>query len=148
MAGLNKVFLMGNLTRDPEIRYTSSGSPVTNFGLAVNRIYTTQSGERKEDACFVKIVVFGKQAETCSKYLSKGRLVLVQGRLQYHSWETEGKKRSMLEVIGEGIHFLPATSRAEDRKEKKEVKEVEEEIFLEEEDAQDKKDEKDEDIPF
>lgn len=143
MASLNKVFLMGNLTRDPEIRYTSSGDPVTSFGLAVNRVYTTQSGERKEDTCFVRVVVFGKQAETCSKYLSKGRLVLVQGRLQYRSWESEGKKRSTLDVIGEQVQFL--TTRGKAREKVGEIAEKgEEEIFLDEDEEEENKDE----VPF
>lgn len=144
MASLNKVFLMGNLTRAPEIRYTSSGSPVTSFGLAINRVYTNQSGERKEDTCFVRVVVFGKQAETCNTYLSKGRLVLVEGRLQYRSWESEGKKRSKLDVIGERVQFLPGTKGKVDKiKEEKE----EEEIFLDE-DEKEQPDKEDEQIPF
>ena len=106
MANLNKVFLMGNLTRDPELRYVPSGAPVATFGLAVNRRYVTQHGEKKDEVCFVRIVVFGKQAESCSQHLSKGRLVFIEGRLQYRSWEQDGQKRSMLDVIADRVQFL------------------------------------------
>ena len=106
MANLNKVFLMGNLTRDPELRYVPSGAPVATFGIAVNRRYVTQQGEKKDEVCFVRIVVFGKQAESCSQHLSKGRLVFIEGRLQYRSWEQDGQKRSMLDVIADRVQFL------------------------------------------
>ncbi len=106
MASLNKVFLMGNLTRDPELRYVPSGAPVATFGLAVNRRFVTQQGEKKDEVCFVRIVVFGKQAESCSQYLNKGRLVFIEGRLQYRSWEQEGQKRSSLDVIADRVQFL------------------------------------------
>ena len=107
MASLNKVLLIGNLTRDPELRYIPSGTAVANFGLAMNRVYTTQDGERKEDACFVDIVTWGKTAENCANYLTKGRPVFVEGRLQFRSWETEdGQKRSKLEVVAQRVQFL------------------------------------------
>ena len=106
MANLNKVFLMGNLTRNPELRYSPSGTAVTSFGMAMNRTYVTQSGERKEDTCFVRVVVFGKQAETCNQYLSKGGLVFIEGRLQYRSWESEGVKRNTLDVVADRVQFL------------------------------------------
>jgi len=106
MASLNKVILMGNLTRDPELRYIPSGAAVASFGLAVNRTYTTQSGEKKDEVCFVNIVVWGKQAENCSQYLSKGSLILVEGRLSYRAWEQEGQKRSTLEVRADRVQFL------------------------------------------
>jgi len=107
MASLNKVFLIGNLTRDPELRYIPSGTAVANFGLAVNRIYTTQDGERKEDVCFVDIVTWSKTAENCANYLAKGRPVFIEGRLQFRSWETEdGQKRSKLEVVADRVQFL------------------------------------------
>jgi len=106
MANLNKVFLMGNLTRDPELRYVPSGAPVTTFGLAVNRRYVTQHGEKKDEVCFVRVVVFGKQAESCSQHLSKGRLVFVEGRLQYRSWEQDGQKRSTLDIVADRVQFL------------------------------------------
>ena len=106
MANLNKVFLMGNLTRDPELRYVPSGAPVTSFGLAVNRRFVTQQGEKKDEVCFVRIVVFGKQAESCNQHLSKGRLVFIEGRLQYRSWEQDGQKRSTLDIVADRVQFL------------------------------------------
>ena len=107
MASLNRVILMGNLTRDPELRYIPSGTAVASFGLAMNRVYTTQDGERKEDTCFVDIDVWGKTAENCANYLSKGRPVLIEGALQYRSWETEdGQKRSKLNVRAFNVQFL------------------------------------------
>jgi len=114
MANLNKVFLIGNLTRDPELRYIPSGTAVANFGLATNRVYTTQDGERKEEVCFVDIVTWAKTAENCANYLSKGRSIFVEGRLQYDSWETEdGQKRSRLRVVADRVQFLGGR-RAED----------------------------------
>lgn len=107
MANLNKVFLMGNLTRDPELRYLSSGAAVANLRLAINRRYRTQSGEMKEEVCFVTVVVWGKQAESCSQYLSKGRGIFIEGRLQTRSWEGEnGQKRSIMEVRADRVQFL------------------------------------------
>ena len=106
MAGFNKIILMGNLTRDPEIRYAATGTPVANFGLAVNRKYR-QGEELKEEVCFVDIVVFGKQAETCGQYLSKGNGALVEGRLQMRKFETkDGQKVTKHEVVAENIRFL------------------------------------------
>ena len=108
MASLNKVLLIGNLTRDPELRYIPSGTAVAKFGLAVNREYTDRtSGEKKETPCFVDITVWGKQAEICNQYLTKGRPVFIEGRLEFSSWETkEGDKRSKLEVVAERFQFL------------------------------------------
>jgi single-strand DNA-binding protein len=107
MPSVNKVFLIGNLTRDPELRYIPSGTAVANFGLAMNRIYTTQDGEKREEACFVDIVVWSKTAENCANYLSKGSLIFVEGRLQYDSWETEdGQKRNRLRVVADRVQFL------------------------------------------
>ena len=106
MASLNRVFLIGNLTRDPELRYVPSGTPVVNFGLAVNTLITRPAGESKEEVCFVRVVVWGKQAESCKQYLTKGRLVFVEGRLLYRSWEQDGKTRSTLEVRADRVQFL------------------------------------------
>lgn len=109
MANLNRVFLVGNLTRDPELRYIPSGTAVVSFGLAVNTTLPpprTGGGEAKEEVCFVKIVAWGKQAESCKQYLSKGRPVLVEGRLVYRSWEQDGKTRSTLEVKADRVQFL------------------------------------------
>ncbi|NIP99204.1 MAG: single-stranded DNA-binding protein [Nitrospinaceae bacterium] len=106
MASFNKVLLMGNLTRDPELRYTASGAAVASFGMAVNRRY--KAGEEwKEDVCFVDITVWARLGETCSEYLSKGSLVFVEGRLNYQTWETDtGQKRSKLEVVANNVQFL------------------------------------------
>jgi len=107
MASLNKVFLIGRLTRDPDLRYIPSGAAVVSFGLATSRVYTTQSGEKKEEVCFVRVVAWGRQAEICNQYLNKGRLIFIEGRLQYRSWETpEGGKRSTLEIRADRVQFL------------------------------------------
>lgn len=107
MANLNKVFLIGNLTRDPQLRYAPSGTAVATIGLATNRNFTTQSGEKKQETCFVNIVVWGKQAEACNQYLSKGSPVFIEGRLQYRSWAApDGQKRSVLEVRADRVQFL------------------------------------------
>ncbi|MCD5390808.1 single-stranded DNA-binding protein [candidate division NPL-UPA2 bacterium] len=137
MANLNSVFLIGRLTRDPELRYAPSGSAVTNLGLAANRVFTTQAGERKEEACFVQVVVWGKQAETCSQYLSKGRQILVEGRLRSSSWETDsGEKRSRVEVIARRIQFLDRKpAEAPPVEEGKEEASIPEEITGEEEEG-------------
>jgi single-strand DNA-binding protein len=106
MAQLNKVLLIGNLTRDPEVRYTPSGAAVADLGLAINRRYRTEKGEDKEEVCYVTVVVWGKQAETAGKYLKKGRPLFVEGRLQYETWEKSGEKRSTLKVVCERFQFL------------------------------------------
>ncbi len=107
MANLNKVMLIGNLTRDPELRYVPSGTAVANFSLAVNRMYTAQSGEKKKETCFTRVVVWGRMAEICGEYLAKGSSVFVEGRLQSRSWDTpEGQKRSTIEVVANNVQFL------------------------------------------
>jgi single-strand DNA-binding protein len=109
MANLNKVFLMGNLTRDPELRYTPSGLAVTNFTVAANRHYSTPSGEKKETTTFMRIIVWGKRAETCAEFLNKGSLVLVEGHIQSRSWQAQdGTKRNSVEVVAENVQFLGA----------------------------------------
>ncbi len=108
MMGLNRVFLIGNLTRDPELRYTPSGTAVAGFGVAVNRKYTTKEGDRKEEVDFFEVEVWDRQAENCNEYLSKGRGVLVEGRLRQDRWEDEsGNKRSKLKVVASSVQFLP-----------------------------------------
>jgi single-strand DNA-binding protein len=107
MANLNKVFLIGNLTRDPELRYTPGGTAVANLGLAVNRRFKDSSGELKEEVCFLTVTVWDKQAEACCEYLKKGRPVFVEGVLQSRFWETpEGQKRSAIDVRAERVQFL------------------------------------------
>lgn len=127
MANYNRVILAGNLTRDPELRYIPNGQPVTNFTVAINRNYTTQSGERREETSFIPIVVWGKQAETCNQYLSKGRAVLVEGRLQQRSWETqEGQRRSIIEVVADRVVFLGGAKPPEGETAEEEVSEPQE----------------------
>ena len=107
MASLNKVFLMGNLTRAPELRYTPSGTAVSDLRLAVNRAYTTQSGEKRQETYFLTVVVWGKQAESCGEYLDKGSPILVEGRLQTREWEgKDGQRRNVVEVVADRIQFL------------------------------------------
>jgi len=107
MANLNKVFLIGNLTRDPELRYTPGGTAVANLGIAVNRKFKDSSGELKEEVCFLTVTVWDKQAEACCQYLTKGRPVFVEGVLQSRFWETsEGQKRSAIDVRAERVQFL------------------------------------------
>jgi len=107
MASFNKVILVGNLTRDPELRVTASGSTICKLGLAVSRTYATRDGERREETTFVDIDAFGKQAEVISKYMRKGRPILVEGRLKLDQWETnDGQKRSKLGVVLENFQFM------------------------------------------
>ena len=116
MASLNKVLLIGNLTRPPELRYTPNGTPVSDLRVAVNRSYSTQGGERRQETHFFTIVVWGKQAESCGEYLDKGSQVMVEGRLQTREWETkDGQKRNVVEVVAERVQFLgrPKSSTAQ-----------------------------------
>lgn len=107
MANFNRTILMGNLTRDPELRYIPNGSAVTTLRLAINRSYKNQAGELKEEVTYVSVVVWGKQAENCAEYLAKGSPAFVEGRLQSRQWETEdGQKRSVLEVVADRVQFL------------------------------------------
>jgi single-strand DNA-binding protein len=107
MASYNKVLLMGNLTKDPELRYTPQGAAVANLRLAVNRKYRDKNQELKEDVCFITAVVWNKQAETCNQYLHKGSGVFVEGRLASRSWEDNtGAKRNVIEVKADRVQFL------------------------------------------
>jgi len=107
MASYNKVLLMGNLTKDPELRYTPQGAAVANLRMAVNRRYRDKNQELKEEVCFITAVVWNKQAETCNQYLHKGSGVFVEGRLQSRSWEDNtGAKRSVIEVRAERVQFM------------------------------------------
>lgn len=109
MANLNKVMLIGNLTRDPELRHTPKGSAVTDLGLAVNRKVQDGSGGWKDETTFVDVTVWGSSAENAHKYLSKGRGVFVEGRLQMDTWDDKatGQKRSKLKVVADNLQFLP-----------------------------------------
>jgi single-strand DNA-binding protein len=107
VASLNKVFLMGNLTRDPEVRHTPKGTAVGDLAMAINLTYRAQDGTEKEEVCYVDVVVWGRQAETCRDYLSKGAPIFVEGRLQLDQWEgPEGEKKSRLRVRADRVQFL------------------------------------------
>src|SRR3982751_1306271 len=108
MASFNKVILLGNLTRDPEVRYTPKGTAVTELGMAVNRVYTAENGEKREETTFVDVTLWGRTAEIAGEYLAKGRPVLIEGRLQTDSWDDKetGKKRTRLTVVGENMTML------------------------------------------
>jgi len=108
MASFNKVILLGNLTRDPEVRYTPKGSAVTDLGIAVNRQYTLENGEKREEVTFVDVTFWGRTAEVAGEYLKKGRPIFIEGRLQLDTWDDKqsGQKRSKLKVIGETMQML------------------------------------------
>jgi len=113
MATLNRVLLIGNLTKDPEVRYLPSGKAVTELRMAINNKYKLASGEEREETCFVGVVVWGKQGEACGQYLSKGSPLLVEGRLQYDEWEKDGQKHNRLRVVADRTQFIGAPKRAE-----------------------------------
>jgi single-strand DNA-binding protein len=108
MASFNKVILLGNLTRDPEVRYTPKGSAVCDLGIAVNRVYTTDSGEKREEVTYVDVVLWARLAEIAGEYLKKGRPVFIEGRLQMDSWDDKqtGQKRTRLRVVGKTVQLL------------------------------------------
>jgi single-strand DNA-binding protein len=108
MASFNKVILVGNLTRDPELRYTPKGTAVAKLGLAVNRVWTSESGEKKEEVTFIDVDVFGRTAENVGQYMRKGRPILIEGRLKLDQWDDKqtGQKRSKLSVVAETVQFL------------------------------------------
>jgi len=112
-ASLNKVLLIGNLTRDPELRYLPSGQAVTTFTVAVNRVYKDNAGERKKEASFIRVVTWARRAEVCNEYLKKGSPVFVEGRLQSRSWEAnDGTKRNTIEVVAQNVQFLGRSPQA------------------------------------
>lgn len=113
MASFNKIILIGNLTRDPEVRYTPKGAAVCDVSIAVNRKWRDEAGNSHEEVTFVEIVVWGKQAENCGQYLKKGSSACFEGRLQQESWEdkTTGQKRSKLRVVAEAVQFLSSPNR-------------------------------------
>jgi single-strand DNA-binding protein len=108
MASLNKVMLIGNVTRDPEVKFTPKGSAVADLGLAVNRVYTNQSGEKTEEVTYVDVELWGRLAEIAGEYAKKGRPVFIEGRLRLDSWEDKqsGQKRNRLKVVAEGLQLL------------------------------------------
>ena len=115
MASFNKVILVGNLTRDPELRYTPKGMAIAKIGLAVNRVWKNEAGESKEEVTFVDLDAFGRQAETLAQYMKKGSPLLVEGRLRLDQWDDKqtGQKRSRLGVVVEGFQFLGGGTRGE-----------------------------------
>src|SRR5215213_1140128 len=108
MASFNKVILVGNLTRDPEVRYTPKGSAVCDLGIAVNRQYSLDNGEKREEVTYVDVVLWARLAEIAGEYLKKGRPVLIEGRLQLDSWDDKqsGQKRTKMRVVGETMQLL------------------------------------------
>jgi len=112
-ASFNRVLLMGNLTRDPELRYIPSGTAVASFTVAVNRTYTTPGGEKKEEVSFIRVIVWGRRAEVCGQYIKKGSPVFVEGRLRSRTWQTpEGQNRSTIEVVASNVQFLRGASKS------------------------------------
>lgn len=115
MANLNKVMLLGNLTRDIQLSYTPAQTAVADFGMAINRKWKGKDEQQKEETCFVDCVSFGKSAETLNKYVSKGNPLFVEGRLKFESWtDKDGNKRSKLKVVVENFQFLPSGEKKED----------------------------------
>jgi len=112
MASFNKVILVGNLTRDPELRYTPKGTAIAKIGVAVNRVWTNEAGERKEEVTFVDVDVFGRTAENVGQYMRKGRPILIEGRLRLDQWDDKqtGQKKSRLGVVAETVQFLGSAS--------------------------------------
>lgn len=108
MASFNKVILVGNLTRDPELRYTPKGTAIAKIGIAVNRVWTNEAGEKKEEVTFVDVDVFGRTAENVGQYMRKGRPILIEGRLRLDQWDDKqtGQKKSKLGVVAETVQFL------------------------------------------
>jgi single-strand DNA-binding protein len=119
MANFNKVLLMGNLTRDPEVRYTPKGTAIANIGLAVNRQWTAENGEKKEEVTFVDVEVWGRQAETIGQYMAKGRPLFIEGRLKLDQWDDKetGQKRTKLKVVCENFQFIGAPRQGAEYKE-------------------------------
>ena len=115
MANFNRVLLIGNLTRDPDVRYTPKGTAVADIGLAVNRSVPSEDGERREEVTFIDITLWGRQAEIAEQYLKKGRSVFIEGRLQLDSWDDKqtGQKRSKLKVVGENLQMLGSRQEGE-----------------------------------
>jgi single-strand DNA-binding protein len=115
MANLNRVLLIGNLTRDPEVRYTPKGTAVADIGIAVNRIYSGDDGEKKEEVTFIDVTLWARQAEIAQEYLKKGRQVFIEGRLQLDTWDDKqtGQKRSRLRVVAENMQMLGSRGESE-----------------------------------
>lgn len=121
MPNLNKVLIMGTLTRDPELKYTPKGTAIVELGMAINRTYTTDNGEKREEVVFVDITFWGKTAEVIGEYCKKGKPLFVEGRLQLDTWDDKesGKKRSKLKIVGDNFQFLGGKSESSDTKEER-----------------------------
>lgn len=120
---LNKVIIIGNLCKDPELRYTPQGMAVCNLRLACNRVWKDRSGEKKEEVCFITVVVWSKRAENCNQYLKKGSPILIEGRLQSRSWENaQGVKQYTIEILAENMQFLDRTKEGTSPENKEEDK--------------------------
>ena len=148
MLGVNKVFLMGNLTRDPELRQTPSGQSVVNFGVATNRIWNDKNGNRQQEVEYHNVVVFGKLAQIAAQYLTKGQLVFVEGRIRTRSWEdASGQKRNRTEIIASSFQMGPRKLKEEGNEEIPEIVNKIEEVDL---DASQnfQKEEPQEEVPF
>jgi single-strand DNA-binding protein len=126
----NKIILIGNLTRDPELRYTPQGTPVANMRIAVNS-RVKQGDDFKEETLFIDVIVFGKQAESSTQYLAKGRSILVEGRLKENRWEQDGQQRSKVEVIASTIRFLSRKNSTEESGSEDDIKPPDERTELE-----------------
>lgn len=143
MASVNKVILIGNLGSDPELRYTPQGSAVANFSVATNEVWTNKEGKKEERTEWHKIVVWGKQAETCNTYLKKGKQVYIEGSIRQRSWEDkEGNKRYTTEIIAQSIKFLGRAEGATAQTQKEDVPASFDEVFASTTPT------KDEDVPF
>ncbi len=129
---INKVFLAGNLTRDPEMRYMPSGTPVTSFRIAINRRFRKKTGEEVEETCFIDVEAYGRTAEFCNEYLTKGRNVLIEGRLKFDSWETDAGRRSKHVIVAEKVS--PLDYKTEKAVEEEIIKPDVSEVDLEEDD--------------
>jgi single-strand DNA-binding protein len=115
MANLNRVLLIGNLTRDPEVRYTPKGTAVADIGMAINRVFTSEDGERREEVTYVDVVLWSRLAEIAGQYLKKGRPVFIEGRLQLDTWDDKqtGQKRSRMRVVAENLQLLGSRGESE-----------------------------------
>ena len=113
MASFNKVILMGNLTRDPEMSFTPTQTAVVDFGMAMNKTWTGKDGQKKEEVCFVDCVIFGKRGEAVNKYFKKGEPIMIEGRLSFESWAAQdGSKRSKLKVVADSFEFVGGQQKA------------------------------------
>lgn len=136
MANFNKAMLMGNITRDPELKYLPNGTAVTTFTIASNRVYKPKEGEKKEEVTFMRIVVWGKRAEVCGEHLRKGASVFIEGRIQNRSWEGEdGQKKYVVEIVANNVQFLGgkkdnADTRPADQRESQDQGEPQEDVDI------------------